>query len=806
MFSSKIIYKAILLVLIFLAQSFENELRAQSGNDGGYSPEELAEAERELSTLDTNGAVANPAMTLVRKLSTNYESCAYIDWDPGGGVRELHSFEGPAHSEKIPLLMEMAEELSMEWELQKKNSIRGGLPGDWKSVTKQLKWVPDSLVAKLRSAGYLRQMNPKVKVDGTLVDVPNYKTTFLLPTSCGTLMFTDYKPQCRRERSSANAANRNSNVQFQLIRTDNTSQDAAEALQTMQPGYFVANYYPKNYPIWVIAEGLYREQAELFSKSWLSTLETTKTVVELVPFVSSASALAQMLDPTGYVNRDPISWADKMGMSADVVLDAIPVVAQVKKVRKHSKLIYASGSAAVLSLSLAKVGAQEGNIKIDDVARALVLGIVASNIKGMTKVERLNDFDKGMAATGAVNQSGLRRLVIEISKTPGYLNELTDKMRRIMSKFTIPHNLPATEHVDALINGFKFKNLPRAIRDSVIVRFKSHNLKLNEFAKDIGVDDAAASGKLESLIDDLIAAGKEVIPKTLSQANFPLDRISKSFDSSYKKALESGLDEGTTEFNKKLEQLLEDELSVEVYPLIDKAIGGATYGPIRNGVISYPVIDYPKYFYTERLTRKKIIVPVQGSRPPPQVGPNGERIERLNWGDGSSRQAQRAVLDRLILKVKGEEVTHAIDHIHEAKSGLVRMSDGSSKKISGTGFAHALSDKGGNPIPLGIVSSSIQTPNCIDWISTLSPNEIKQILSKYTDKFDNEVIEKVEALDPFELDIFFVYWQNGTYLNKGFRNEYPTRVLAQEYLRLFHGVNLNPLSGRSPRKRNFSKR
>lgn len=741
------------------------------------------------ATVDAHGPAYNPVQVQLREMLERWDSCAIIDWAASGAIEVMHNFDRPEDKEGIYQLMELATQIGSESLLQTRKKRTGG---PWSDSTRSLRYVEADVMVRLRSLGYAREMLPFVKVEGKLEKVPNAQNIMVLPTQCGTFVFIRNDESCvNRDEATDMEAPVFEFRQLQFNDTD-PSDRGREIGSGKNQAYYLANYYPASVPISTIASYLVQDQARMWAEAWLQGLQTTQTVLELVPFVSSGVAVARIVDAWTFQAYGPITHAEQLGLGADVILDAIPIVAQAKKAQKASKIIYVAGVTAALAAQVAKAGLQ-GGVQIDDTLRLVVLAIVGANLQKLGKAESLGDFQRAARSLDMNSATGVTRAVAEISATPGFRLNLVEAIAGLMKRFTIDPVLPEGQHLQALIKGFKLDELPNEVRQAVLDAFTAHRRGIHSASDALArLDTEGSLNDLSKLLDDLFDAGKVIHEIPIAPSDLPWDSFFRTVYAALEEVAQRGLQSGSEEYRRALSNILEDALMVTddggeaFFSYIGRAVernsgSSISYGA-RDRKITLPSIRFPTHSYRDNFGRRIYIRVERGG---PAVGPGGEHAIPVYWDLEGSADQSKDVLNRLLAKIAVEEATHASDHLHMVKSGSLPMPDGTRKDISGTGFGYISEDRFGNPLPVGVVSQSVKTVNCIDWISKLSRSEIQDIVRSHTNKFDNVDPEqlKLEALDPMEMDIFFVFHERGVYRNKAFNLEYPSRILAEEFIK-----------------------
>jgi hypothetical protein len=734
----------------------------------------------------------------LRQTIDDAPKCSIIDWDAGGFTNVVHSFDRPQDKEWLYALMELSEQLSRPAVVQKRSLNFGSPVGPWVQVTDQLKFVDTQLVTTLKRYGYLREMRSHVRRDGQLKEVPNWRNIAVFPTSCGTFVFVRYQPNCRLDTTGDGLYD----TSHQVIVSGNSGFGEEDVVYgDDQLPYFLAGFYQSTVPLAAIAEKFYDEAWARWNQEWLTALQSTQMVAELVPFVSSGVALVRIVDSGTYQFYGPVSASDQLGMAGDVLLDAIPVLAQARKLRASSKLIYAIGSTAVVATTLARVGIN-GEIKIDDALRVVVLGIVGLHIRNLPPGEIAADVRKASLALGLTSTGKVAHAVNEVRQYPSYVEAVANAIRDVLKPFKIDLSLPPSEHLQALIIGFRLDELGN-IGQQIIRRFVPSRERI------VRVLDAIAQNSSTTQISTLVRELKDLARAAEKQIHeIPVDLPDVVWDH-YRAALSlatmtvrsSGVPPNTPEYARAVNNL--------VWELIDGSrpsdiIFGQGYtfqdfilyvmknnphiqvdGPhYFTGLqeIFVPEVKLPTHFYT-KADGTSVYLKIGDDIP--TSGPNGEMVREMDWVIPGTEDTGRDVLNRWLGLIDAEEITHGLAHVRTS-SGYAILPDGSKAEVEGVGLIKTFDQRH----PLGFLSFSIFTPNCQDWISKLRGEEIKAILirrwgqEKFDGMFGGMTLDEIkhQAVDAAEMDIFFTLRDAGVHLTKEFIERYASRVLAVEFL------------------------
>ncbi len=835
--------------ILFLLLNFSAELTLSQES----GPEQIA-------AIDTSGPPWNPAQLKVTELMKDFSECSFIDWKgkgagAGAPVVVVHNFDREWDSKKLYHLMEMSEDLSREWLVEKayfftEGTRNGQQYSDWRKDDKdsKLSFITSKTLTKLRRDGYLLQFKPFVKMNdklgnGKLEKVPNWSNMFYFPTNCGTFVYIKYEPNCNAYRVPTligKEVDVDRVVQKAKIKsTDNSEPNRNEATKEyfapdQDSIYYLLNVFPPAYPLDSIAEGFVIKRHQEYWENVVTTLEGTQLALEIVPFVAVARAYAQTHDTGWWEHKPIVTAADQAGFAADLLLDSIPVLSQASKFRKISKAMFIAGSVGSLSLAIGtKIGAQ-GQMKIDDYARLVVLAILSRDFKGMKLVDGVADAQKLTSGIQGGNV-GLTAVAKEISTAPGFKAAVAGVVRGLVDAVKIPKNLSELEQLAELIKAFKLKDLPATLTSKIINQFTFYRNAFNEFSSNLAknsIDEAEQA--LNRLLNTLLLNGKQLKTATAEFDLTSMIELARQAKYLTKQKIDQlggnvSPDMVRTIYEKELITLSEKHLLDTAGRSINDL---GTHGNYAYKVKTISIFDFktPTHYYVfnddmfGEVLRQ--FIPKPGDVLPYR-GPNGEVVKEISnladesdelihelLGPGQSGKEVLALYEEASLGLrkanllyKAEEFQHAANHADEV-IGPVQLENGV-QIIDGTGTGFYKTTPSGTTA-YGTLTQRVSTFNCLNWIRTLSGEEIFNILKarnvdlrQYIDvasplpEMTPKLLSAIRdlSLDPSELDIFMAFWEAGVVTSSRFDNGYLTRIFGQEFLERQKGLGTPRSSG-----------
>jgi hypothetical protein len=646
--------------------------------------------------------------------------------------------------------------------------------------------------------------------NGKMTDVPNWENMYYLPTSCGTLLFTRYKPNCGHtlEMETRDTLHRETKIESfddtEFNFSHNDTQDNARTTYNKSESLFaLVQIYPPTYPVKSIAEEFIIKKHQKYWENVVKTLEGTQSILEIVPFVASARAFAQSWDTGWWEHKPLITAADRLGFSADLLLDTIPVLAQAKKLRKVSKQMYVYGSVGLLSAAMGGKMLAQGELKIDDFARLIVLAIVVRGLKKMPLNQRVDDAEAMLkevkktqpnSSVAGSNDDSLSGFSNVTAEKLGFKWHVREKIRRMFTPFKIDRTLDEEKTFEALVKGFKLDELPPALAQSVISEYKVFRKMMSDFSRYLAMDKVVHAEKtLKVMGGRLIEQGKKIDLGYLPESKFPLQEFldtPKIARTAADARIAKLAGEGATDTAKHriyIEELRDalKKLTPEGSPDPTFLQGTYNYETLKVDIYKY---KFPTLYYVKGKKHYPYEAPysVKTIEPGNKLGPNGEEVKSV--GElGNEFQNLKKHLESVTLQTQGEEIQHAMNHFHNIISPKIFVSrNWVRREVTGTGFPHPI--KPTTPdmeiIPVRFLSQNPETVNCYEWARTLPETELRQILAKYNKTLDinQDTYLRDIYLDSVEMDIFFSYHKTGVVSPKSFNNEYISRILAMEYI------------------------
>jgi hypothetical protein len=745
----------------------------------------------DLANVDATGALNNPVQVEIRKMINGVEQCQLIDWDATGAIRIVHGFDRAEDKLLVDHLINVTEQLSMYSVLEQKRDFSD----QWSTVTNQLKFVDSNIIQELVRAGYMIDMLPFARFDGELRPVPNAENIKFFPTSCGTFIFIRYVPQCELRSNFRDAPTRG--LTQRVRRFDDTELgDEGETLPNEGPErpFYLAKFYRPAIPIATIAQDIIRQQQLAWDQEWANSLFATQMVVELIPFVSSGVALSRLVDAQFFHNYAPITASEQLGMTADVFLDALPVIVQAKKFRKASKALFVAGSVGIVSLAVANAGIERG-LKIEDAFRFVTLAIVGRQIRHLPLDEVVGDLKK-LRNAGVHDAASMSEAANRVKQSMGYRVEATEKLRQIYKRFVVDATLPEDQHTSALIRAFKLDQITDpAVRQQVITHFTDSRAAILSAGKALAEHDSTAFDAQISVMTRLLQNSQRTVE------HLPVELPDRIWDFVWI-AVKRGVEAvqrgpnppspGTKEFkvavsNSILSHLEGDVPGVPMFgdnpfqlvigAFMERQFGRDQAYDFGRGVAVVSELKIPSHFYVLNNERVYLTAP-----PGSTTSPEGYKLVELWKIDGMDESAAM-VLKRAQGISTLEEFNHALAFIETIEGDVVRLSNGTMKMMRGVGLPF-VSTRTNEVIPVAGLSFNPLTVNCYDWISHKPASELKEMLGSVTSKWEAFSPEqlKLESLDPFELDAFWTAIMTGHYKSRRFLEAYPGRVLAIKYM------------------------
>lgn len=807
-----------------------------------YANAEADPTEDNIATFDVSGPPFNPAELKVRELLKKYQECSFIDWKGGTGPDRgtpqiIHNFDRPLDSQRLFDLIEMSEELSNQWNIKKAwyDTRTKERVSDWFDDPKdsQLKFIPHALLKKLRNNGYLIQFKPFVKMSGKLTPVPNWQNLYYLPTQCGTLVFVKYKPICDKYLAPKNGdfdiEPRGRETKAKAIRFDrsdiNESTASVEYEIESEPLFFLENVYPPTFHIDSISEGFVIKEHQAFWENVTQTLQTAQIIAEIFPFAAVVRTTAQTVDTGWWEHKPLVTVADRAGLAADVLLDSIPILAQASKFRKVSKTMFIAGSAGALSTSIGtKIGAQ-GELKIDDYARLIVLGIISRDFRAMKVSDRTKDLEKAFretrqGVTDEITKEGIEGAIDGVKGTAKYSKVIEENIAKTNSKFEVPKDI--ADESEALVKTFRLRHLFPQVATHVVDYFKRNKAFFEEavtLLKNSDPKNPRIDSALQAKYDELLESTlRKITPNSTDKKinylienkdeaikDFPLHTLVES-----SKILKNQVDNFgnlTAEQKIKLFQKLSVNAGDVVYLNKLRAKGVmASYSPPHSTINLYRA-ELPDHYILRNGKFEPFILPKGATLP--YTGPNGEFVGELkNIVDdfpeffGEMKDEVNIMLKSYnlsVFKSSMEEIQHAANHAHDIVTSL-KVND---LEIHMYGVGYFREDLREYADELGLTIATLvqnkETVKCLSWIKSLSAQEILEVISKSSssrysvvgdkvfDKINSEIIDlpklRTYLTDSSELDIMMSFHKASIDVSTDFvKDRYLVRILGKEFL------------------------
>jgi hypothetical protein len=820
---SNLLSKVLVIVFIMAVSPFEAF--------GELTSEEIGDLIQQLPDLDTSGAPLNPLQEKILAAMDNLgnRECSLIDWQGGlsgdpdkNKVVKIHDFDRPEDEEKgVHHLMEMSESLSLQWDVQERWKGEH-FETPWIRVTGNLSFITQGMVNRLVSQGYLVQMRPMIywNWNEKMTDVPNWENMYYLPTSCGTLLFTRYKPNCgftldemRNRIYRETKIESFDDTEFNFSGND-IQNNARKTYNNSESLFALVQIYPPTYPVKSIAEEFIMKKHQKYWENVVKTLEGTQSILEIVPFVSSARAFSQSWDTGWWEHKPLVTAADRLGFSAELLLDAIPVLAQARKLRKVSKQMYVYGSVGLLSSAIGSKILIQGELKAEDYARLIVLAIVVRGLRKMPFESQANDamnalkkINEKKALEDAIeNDKVLLKFYGNISSTSGFKESIRKVLNSAFTPFKVSLNLGEKQTFEALVKGFRLDRLPSRAAEEVIYNFKLYRKMMSKFSNYLAKDQVVyAKNQLKAMKKALLDTGKRVKTTRIPEEDFPLQKFldaprlaREAADSRIAKL--SGEEVTATMRNDiYVEELRGIIRKIGMDPNMKLSLSDTKFNPNIEwpfGEVNLVQYQIPTHFYIKKNGTPTPVYSLLDSPPPNNtLGPNGEEVMLLVHSNIKSVDFNDLLkqIELVTYQRQGEAIQHAMNHAHQIRrissirSFEVPREEAILDRVTGTGYPGPISPSptvlSKDVAPVRLLAQNPETINLYEWIRLLPEREIKEIMAKYNRVPGvNDNALRDHALNIVEMDIFFSYHKAGVITYPKDFNEPLSRILAREYI------------------------
>lgn len=222
-------------------------------------------------------------------------------------------------------------------------------------------------------------------VDGECA-VPSAHKYKLLPTSCGTLLLVRWAPKC-------------SDIDYKIekdlkIRTniDDFGKKVFKIVsdELKHQAWYVGKIYPATIPAVVIGQHILLERLQDYYTSIADLLEFASHLPDLLPFGSVLrSAIEAAETYTGVLDKDTLTrriqeagggWRFAGGVSFDLVVDGLPLLSQVNKLKNYSKALWLTSFAATTGVAIYDARYGEKDQTLNNIGRIIVLGLTGPSV------------------------------------------------------------------------------------------------------------------------------------------------------------------------------------------------------------------------------------------------------------------------------------------------------------------------------------------------------------------------------------------------------------------------------------------